>query len=295
MKVAVIGAGKMGGWFSKFFAEQGMQVVVSDKETQKLEKLAEMLNVEIADNVNAVKRADRILICVPIENFESVIAEIQQYIRPEQEVMDICSVKELPVNIMHRYIKDARILGTHPLFGPGVKNIKNQNFVLTPTNTREKRLAEEWGSWLRNKGAKVFIMSPTEHDKLMSIVLGLPYFLGLVVCDTLTGHNQFSQVKKVSGISFKLLMMLAEAVASEEAEFSASLQINLPEIEKVIELFREKVTYWLNLVRQKRRTDIIERVNLLKKELANLDPNYPDSYQNMHKIVEALYDEKRNL
>ncbi len=295
MKVAVIGAGRMGRWFSKFFAEQGMHVVVSDKESQKLARLAEELKVEIADNVNAVKRADRILICVPIENFESVIAEIQPYIRPEQEVMDICSVKELPVNIMHRYIKNARVLGTHPLFGPGVRNIKNQNFVLTPTDTREKTLAEEWGSWLRDKGAKVFIMSPTEHDKLMSIVLGLPYFLGLVVCDTLTSLNQFSQAKNVSGISFKLLTMLAEAVASEEAEFSASLQINLPEIEKVEELFLEKVTYWLNLVRRKRKTAIVDRINLIKKELANLNPNYLDSYQDMHKVVEALHGEERGL
>jgi len=288
MKIAVIGAGKMGRWFAKFFLEQGISVVVSDKDKDKLLKVAEELKVKTASNVDAVRSADKILICVPIETFEDVIAEIHPYIRPEQEIMDICSVKELPVNIMHKYIKRGVVLGTHPLFGPGVKSIKNQNFVLTPTNAKEKKLAEEFGSWLKQKGAKVFIMSPREHDELMSIVLGLPYFLSLVICDTLINCGRFSEAKRVSGISYSVLLTLVEAIASEEAEFSVNLQVNLPEVDKVGNLLLEKATEWLDLVKQRDRPIFVNRVRRLKNELARVDPEYLKSYEAMHKMLETL-------
>jgi len=288
MKVAIIGAGKMGSWFAKFFFEQGAKVVVSDRDAEKLSKIAKELNVETASNVNAVKNADRILICVPVENFEDVVAEISPYIRREQEVMDICSVKEVPVNIMHKYIRNRVTLGTHPLFGPGVKSIEKQNFVLTPTNSRENKLAEEFGGWLESRGAKVFVMAPREHDELMCIVLGLPYFLSLVVCDTIISHGRFLEARKVSGISYKFLLTLVEAILSEEADFSASLQLNLPEAYNIGELLSEKVKEWLNLVKQKDRFSLVNKINVLKSYLVKINPDYPRSYEIMHRMLETL-------
>jgi len=35
MRIAVIGAGRMGKWFTKFFLEQGFKVVVSDKDWEE--------------------------------------------------------------------------------------------------------------------------------------------------------------------------------------------------------------------------------------------------------------------
>ena len=104
MKTAIIGAGKMGRWFTKFFLEEGDSVIVSSRSKEKLLKIRDEFGVEIADNVNAVKKADRVLICVPIENFETVVKEIHSHVRPDQVVMDICSIKEKPVKIMHEYL-----------------------------------------------------------------------------------------------------------------------------------------------------------------------------------------------
>jgi len=288
MKIAIIGSGKMGKWFAKFFLEQGFKVVISDKDKEKLSRITKELDVETASNVDAAKSADRIFVCVPIENFENAIGEIHHHIRPNQEVMDICSIKEEPVNIMHKYIKTGAILGTHPMFGPGVKNIKNQNFVLTPTNAEEEKLAENFKSWLEYRGAKVISMSPREHDKLMSVVLGLPYFLSFTLCDTLISQGSFSKTKKVSGASYKLLLTLIEAIASEEEEFSANLLMNLPETDKVEELLLKKAAGWLELLKKGDKVAFANRVKLLKKELAKIDPYYFKSYDAMYKMLETL-------
>jgi len=288
MRIAVIGAGRMGRWFAKFFVEQGFTVVASDKDREKLQKLREELNVEIADNVKAVKSADRILVCVPIDNFEDVIKEISVHIKSGQEVMDICSVKENPVNIMHKYISNTVTLGTHPMFGPSAKSIRGQNFILTPTNTKEQALAKDFGKWLENKGANVFFMTPKEHDKIMSIVIGLPYFLCHVVCDTLLSSGEFKKAKEVSGVSYKLLLNLTEAVVSEETEFAASVQVNIPELYNFGELLSKKIGEWLDIIRQKNKAELVEKITMLKNELAKMDPNYFKAYKYMYKILEVV-------
>ncbi|MEM2463943.1 MAG: prephenate dehydrogenase/arogenate dehydrogenase family protein [Candidatus Bathyarchaeia archaeon] len=290
MRIAIIGAGRMGRWFAKFFQEQGFTVVASDKDREKLQKLKGELNVEIANNVKAVESADRILVCVPIDNFEDVIKEISTRIRLGQEVMDICSVKEAPVNIMHKHISNAVTLGTHPMFGPGAKSLKGQNFVLTPTNSKEQALAEDFGKWLESKGANVFFMTPQEHDKIMSIVLGLPYFLSNVVCDTLLSIGEFEKAKKVSGISYKLLLTLMEAVISEETELVASIQMKLPEIGKLGELLLKKANEWLEIVRRKEKTAFVDKMILLKNGLAEVDPQYFRAYEYMYKMLETFKD-----
>jgi len=288
MKVAIIGAGKMGRWFTKFFLEEGDSVIVSSRSEEKLLKIKDEFGVEIANNINAVKNADRVLICVPIENFESVIKEIHSHVQPDQVVMDICSIKEIPVKIMHEYIKTGITLGTHPIFGPGVKSIKNQNFILTPIDKKEKVFAENFKSWLEERQANVFIMSPRKHDELMSVVLGLPHFLGLVVCDTLLDYADFPETKGVAGASYKMLLTLAEAVASEETGFYTSLQMNLPEIEKIEGLFFEKTEEWLNIVRRKDRSAFANKMNLVKKKLREVNPDYVKSYEVVHRLLDTI-------
>jgi len=288
MKVAILVAGKMGRWFTRFFLEEGDSVVISSRSEEKLLKLKEEFGVEIASNVSAVERADRILICVPIENFEEVVKEIHSHVRPDQVVMDICSVKEVPVKIMHDYIRAGITLGTHPVFGPGVKSIKNQNFILTPTDKKEEVFAEDFKSWLEERGANVFVMSPRKHDELMSVVLGLPHFLGLVVCDALLDYGNFLETKRVAGASYKMLLTLAEAVASEETEFYASLQMMLPEIENIEGLFLEKSREWLDVVRRRDRLAFADKMKVVKRRLREVNPDYAKSYEFMHRLLGAV-------
>ena len=97
MKIAIIGAGKMGAWFAKFFQGEGYTVIVSDKNLERLAKAKREFGVGTADAVSAIKGVDQILICVPIDSFEDVVKEIRSHIEPSQIVLDICSIKELKI------------------------------------------------------------------------------------------------------------------------------------------------------------------------------------------------------
>ncbi len=287
MKIAILGAGKMGTWFAKFFMQEGYSVVVADRNKQKLDMLKKELNVETKDFVGAVENADRVLIAVSINAFEDVVKKIAPSIRKGQVVMDICSIKAAPVKTMNQNLKRGLVLGMHPVFGPGSGGIKHKTFVLTPTNAEEERFALEFKGWLEARQAHVFLMSPEKHDDLMAVVLGLPHFVGLVACDTLLEQQNYAETKRVAGTTYRMLLTLAEATALETPDLYASLQTSLPELEKMESLFIEKAKGWLKLVRQKDSAAIIERMEWLKTRLTKMDKDYAESYGLMYRMLEA--------
>jgi prephenate dehydrogenase len=288
MRIAILGAGKMGQWFAKFFLGEGYSVVIADRNKRKLESVRKDLAVETADFSEAVKDADRILICVSINAFDSVVKSIAPYIGKEQIVMDICSIKEKPVRIMHDYIKKGLVLGTHPVFGPGSKGVQNKTFILTPTNKQEKKFAETFRVWLETRKAHVFVISPEEHDKLMSVVLGFPHFIGLVACETLLEQKDYLETKNVAGTTYRMLFTLAEVTAMENPELFSSLQFSLPEMEKIENVFIEKAREWLDLIRKKDPAAIAAKMESLKSKLTSASHDYEKSYEIMYKMLDAI-------
>ena len=289
MKVAIIGgSGGMGRWFANFLLKDGREVVITGRNEKKLLEVKSELGVEVATNAEAVKSADVVLLSVPIDNFESVVQEIQPYIRPRQAVMEISSVKVLPVEIMHKHIKAGLALGVHPMFGPGAGSIANQNFILTPTNGDETTLAQKVKEYLEARGARVTLMTPDEHDEMMSVILGLPHFIALVSADTLLNLGNLKQMEAIGGSTYKLLLTLVGSVISEDPEFYASLQMNLPNIAKIEELFQRNSKTWAELVKNKNPRQFAHRMNILKDKFKEDNPDFEKAYQNMYKILEGL-------
>ncbi|MGA2385779.1 MAG: prephenate dehydrogenase/arogenate dehydrogenase family protein [Candidatus Bathyarchaeia archaeon] len=288
MKTAVLGAGKMGVWFAKFCKEKGDSVILSDRKEAKLSRLGKELGVETTpDFVEAVKAADEIMICVSISSFEEVVKKIGPYVHDGQAVTDICSIKEYPVRVMHEHIKRGLVLGTHPVFGPGSKGVKHKAYVLTPTNAAEAKYADGFKKWLEKEEARVFIMTPKKHDQLMSVVLGLPHFLGLAACETLLEQKDFSETKHVAGTTYRMLFTLAEATALETPDLYANLQMKLPEMGKIEELYIAKAQEWLDLLKQKNPQAIVDRMEQLKAKLLKADPDFAESYEVMYRMLEA--------
>jgi prephenate dehydrogenase len=287
LRIAIIGAGKMGRWFTRFFKDEGYSVIVSSRTRSKAEALRDEFGVELADsNPEAVEGADWVLVCVSLDGLEAVLMEIGSHIRSGQVVMDIGSIKDIPVNLLHKYVKNGVTLGTHPVFGPGAKGVVGQNFVLTPVNEEERRFAAEFKGWLEERNAKVAVTSPKRHDELMSLVLGFPHFVGLVAGDTLMNNSNFVEAKQVGGASYKLLLTLAGAVAAEEPVFYSNLHMSLPEMEKIEGLFLEKVEEWLKLVRAKDCGGFGRKMEQVKKRLKELDPDYERYYRLMYRLLD---------
>lgn len=286
MKVAIIGgSGRMGRWLARFLLKDGQDVVAIGRNKSRLREVKQQLSIETATSLDAVKTADVVLISVPMDSFETVVKQLSPYLRPEQIIMDITSIKARPVEVMHRYIKTGKVLGTHPMFGPGAKDFSKQNVVLTPTRKKETALAQKVKQYLEARGARVALMTPQEHDEMMAVVLGLAHFIALVSADALLSFNQLKQMEKVGGTTYRLLLTLAESVLTEDAEFYASLQMNLPKIPEIHRLFQKKAQAWASLVKSKDSRGFIERMDALKDKLAKSDPDFKRAYEKMYRLL----------
>jgi prephenate dehydrogenase len=277
----------MGVWFAKYCKSKGDTVILAGRNAEKLAELKNELGVETADFPTAVRGADRVLICVSISSFEEIVKTISPAVHADQPIMDICSIKEYPINIMHQHLKDALVLGTHPVFGPGSNGVAHKAYVLTPTNPKEQTYAEEFKAWLEKDQAHVFVMTPQKHDELMGIVLGFPHFLGLAACETLLEQPGFSESKKLAGTTYRMLVTLAESVAMETPDLYANVQTKLANLDKMEERFITNAQQWLDLMKKKDSNALMERMNQLRTKLEKTDNQYTKSYETMYKMLQS--------
>jgi prephenate dehydrogenase len=130
-------------------------------------------------------------------------------------------------------------------------------------------------------------MSPKKHDTLMSVVLGLPHFIGLAACETLLEQQTYSETKDVAGTTYRMLFTLAEVTALENPGLFASLQFRLPEMERLEKLFIGKAKEWLDLIKRKDQEAIETKMEQLKAKLEEKTSNYERSYEVMYRMLEA--------
>ena len=289
IKIAIIGgSGKMGQWLAAYLLKEGKEVIITGKNREKLQAAGKRLGVKTATNKAAVKRADVVVLSVPIGSFEEIVAEIAPYIRPGQVIIDITSVKTMPVTAMHEHFKTREMLGIHPLFGPGAKGVANMNFVLTPTNKKEVALAQKVAKFLETRGARVTLMTPQEHDGMMGVILGLAHYIALVAADTLSGIKNLKEMAAISGITYKVLLTLIESVVSEDPELYSAIQMALPGLPQLEKQFQQKARLWADFAKNKDKAQFIGRMNAIREKLEKDSADFGKAYANMYKLAEGL-------
>ncbi len=290
MKVAIIGgSGKMGRWFARFLKQEGYQVVITGRNEVRLEEARRRLDVSATtDNLAAVKDARAVILSVPIENFEAVVKQIGPHTKPGQFIMDVTSVKAFPVAKMHQHIKAGVVLGGHPVFGPGAKDVSYRSFILTPTSSEEEALARKVKDYLETREARATLMSPEEHDELMAVVLGLAHFIAIASADALLSFDRLNRLGAIGGVTFRLLLTLTESVISEDPDFYASLQMHLPKLAEVERGFLEKVKDWVGLVAAGDQKQFAGRMKALKERYRRVTPEFGSAYEDMYRLIEVL-------
>jgi prephenate dehydrogenase len=289
MKIAIIGgSGKMGRWFTGFLLKEGEEVRITGRNQERLKEASQQLGVKGETNTDAVQWADVVLLSVPIDDFTGVVEQIAPYTRPDQTIIEITSMKMLPIKTMHTHINSKRVLCVHPMFGPGATDVAHHNFVLTPTNDDERALALKARNYLSERGAKVVTMSPDEHDRMMSVVLSLCHFVALTSADTLLEVGKLQQLNAIGGTSYRMLMTFIASVISEDPSLYAALQMNLPFTVEMEELFHDKVKIWADVVKNRDRQQFIKHMEHIRDVFTKENTDVEEAYRDGYKLVENL-------
>jgi prephenate dehydrogenase len=283
MKIAIVGgSGKMGQWFARFLAGEGNDILLLGRNRENLIDIRRRLGVDVSWKPSDVAGADLVIFSVPMDSFKDVIERYSGHIAPGKTVLEITSVKVGPVEAMHHHLKTEKVLGVHPMFGPGAKDLAGHNFILTPTNPIEESLSRKIEDYIKVRGGKVTVTTPADHDRLMSVVLGLPHLVALVAAETILELGDFGQFEKIGGTTCRLFLTFADSVLSEDPELYASLQMNLAGMPETHGKFQKNLDSWVELVADRNKQGFIDRMKRITEKRAQSDPDFKRAYQRMY-------------
>ena len=103
MKVSIIGAGKMGLWFAAYLLKKGFEVILSDSDKQKIKRIKtgelpidrylKSKQLITSTNINAVKKAETIILAIPLKAMDGLLSEIGEFINDDKLIIDTSSIR----------------------------------------------------------------------------------------------------------------------------------------------------------------------------------------------------------
>jgi len=286
VKIAIIGgAGRMGRWFTRYFASKGHKIVISGVKLDKLKAFAQEAGVDFAENnAKAVKDADLALISVPIPATAKVIREIAPHIRKGAVVAEIASLK---FGIIEALLEAARLgvvpLSLHPLFGPGAQELRGNKIVVVPVVNSEAEIKLAKGLF---QEAEIIVADADEHDRLMALTISLPYFLNIAFASVLS-EEDISRLKQFGGTTFAFQLTLTESVMNEDPALHASIQMHGKYALKYVDALLSKAEILRKIISKKNHKDFIDSYNEVQGSLSK-DADFFKAYEKVYKALEAL-------
>ena len=188
--VGIIGYSKFSNLLGKLFLEFDPNIVVKYSSRSKT-----IVNLEIF-NLSEVANSDIVIPCVPISAFEETILKIRPHLKTGSVVIDVCSVKVYPRDLMIKYLpQDINKVSTHPNFGPESYRLNNNstnnlNFIIKNIDCEESKF--NWIlSWLKFLKVNIVEMECEYHDENIGVPHFLSMFLGILLSKTNVKRTQF--------------------------------------------------------------------------------------------------------
>lgn len=285
--IGIIGGfGGMGTLFRGIFERAGIEVICSGVNT-------------FYSNRYLAAKCDIVIVSVPIHETIRVIEEIAPIMNKNQLLCDFTSIKTPPVEAMLK--SEARVMGLHPMFGPSLSSINGQTIVATPVRCSESDKKMLFDIF-RNEGASVCIMTPGEHDRVMSIVQGLVHFATLSVAEAVRNTLEKSEqsgdkltldtVISVMSPVYRIEMGLIGRILGQDAGLYGDILKMNPSVVPVIEEMSAAVSKLKDIVEDdsKESFDDFDRFFLNNREA--FSSYLPQATADTDKLIVAMTKEE---
>ncbi len=267
MKILIIGGtGETGRFFAKFYKKHGFDVAIWG--INKKRDIALELGVRFADDIDKeIEASDIVMMSVPIDITEKIIGDIAPKMHAGSLLMDITSIKKGPIEAMTKNApSDVEILGTHPMFGPSIPDIRGQIVIFTPIEGRCTKWFPVIRNLYENNGAHIEIMDAVAHDKMMAVVQGLTHFayisIGAVFRELEFG---VAESRRFMSPMYDIMLDLVGRILGQNPYLYAMIQMN-PEVAKVHKAYIEQCNLLAGIVK---KNDVEGFVDLMKKASAH--------------------------
>lgn len=263
MKIGFIGAaGDMASLYARILHEKGHEILVSDKNKERLRQKYAGLEVKICEsNKEAARLSDLLIYSTPISETPEIIQESAPYLRENAVVGGFTSVKTYEVDaLLKSSPSDTEIITFHPMHGPSL-NPKNQKCVIIPVRTREDSRIKEIEGIVKSTGINVFYVdSASEHDRVMADTQVLTHFaflsmgnawrmLGFHPEDNVVYQNEVDRIKA----------LFTKRILSQNPEVYAGIAIFNPEGKRHVRQYVNSLDSIMELVLKEEKGKLLEK------------------------------------
>ncbi len=213
MKIGVYGLGRFGSFWASLLGKTFQVVGYNRSDCLVPEGV-------VRGDLEDLIECDAIFLCVAISAMDSVVQDLAPRLRPGTLLLDTCSVKVYPAEIMEQYVpKEVSLIATHPMFGPDSAKLGPQGLplILSPLRA-ESALVDFWEQTFLSWGVRVYRMSPEEHDREAAYTQGITHFVGRIL-------DKMQLQKSVIGTrGYEKLLEIIEQTCNDPEQLFVDLQ-----------------------------------------------------------------------
>jgi len=260
-KVAIIGVGLIGGSMGLALRKKGLAKEVvgffRHRETLVKAKKKGLITKATMNLKEAVKNADLIILATPVDTIIKLATKIRRLLKKGAIIIDVGSTKLKVVKEIERILPNGvYFIGCHPLAGsdksgPESANInifKGSICILTPTRNTDKRALAKIKRFWQSFGAQVKILSPAEHDKIISFTSHLSHLVSFAIVDCVP-----EKYLQFIGSGFRDTTRLASSSPVLWRDICSS---NRGEILKAISKFENSLSKFKKYLQKKKFTEL---------------------------------------
>jgi prephenate dehydrogenase len=287
------GSGGMGQVFSKYFKNHGFLVTIFARDEKRLKIVAENLGVVFATSIEeSVKKAELVLISVPIMSTIDVIKSITPHVKEDALICDITSLKTEICQVYKQEVKKYPIncISLHPMFGPGITSMKSYMMLLIRIDGTKNYdiLVNELIELFKSDGLNVVETNPDIHDAKIALTLGLPHMINILFLNLLRKSNeQLKELTRFTGTTFLLQKVFAESIIQREMDMFSDIQMENPKFLEVIDQLRSLIDEYKTIIETKDRKKFFELFNESLGYSKN-DVHFEQSYGYFYEFMKIL-------
>lgn len=275
-QITIIGLGLIGGSLGLALKakDKNLRIIGVARKLHQIEKAKTMGAIDqgFLDLTQGVIDSDFIVIATPISSIKDIVLKIVPFLRSSCVITDVGSTKnEVVTSLSLLPRKEINFVGSHPIAGShlsGIEAAKKNLFqynpcIITPLpSTCPEALAKVKKFWEFIE-AKVIILTPLEHDEVISSISHLPHILSSVLINIIiTLQKKFPYIPEIIAQSFKDMTRIA---ASNPYMWSDIILSNREMLLKSLSLLRDKISHWEKLIKEQEKIKIEEEFISSKK------------------------------
>ena len=224
-RLVVIGVGLIGGSVAAALRKAGKvrRIVGVGRGRANIDRALELRVIdEAAEDIStAVRGADIVLLAVPVQQNERVLAKLAGSVAAQALVTDAGSTKMDYVAAVRRLLPAhlPRVVPAHPIAGAELTGVEaaspelftGRNVVLTPLPENDAAAVDRIESMWKACGARVSRMSPMHHDRVFSAVSHLPHMLAYTLVHMIATRSDAQELFSFAAGGFRDFTRIASS------------------------------------------------------------------------------------